>query len=112
MAQAQHETGYQALATHFGPGYSAARAVRDQHCRGEAHLTPMPPDAVIFAKSTEDVVAAVKICAAHRIPIIAHGTGTSLEGHLNAQGVLHDLAGMNRIRRCGPRISMSRLRPA
>ncbi|MGC6512036.1 MAG: FAD-binding oxidoreductase [Parvibaculales bacterium] len=99
MAQAHHETGHLALAERFGPAYSTAQAVRDQHCRGEAHVSAMPPDAVVFAVSTEDVVTAVTICAEHRIPVIAHGTGTSLEGHINAVqgGVCIDLTGMNRI---------------
>ena len=53
----------------------------------------MPPDAVVFARSTEEVAAAVALCASHQVPIIAYGAGTSLEGHVLALrgGVTIDL---------------------
>src|SRR5262249_33959475 len=57
------------------------------------------PDAVVFAQSTEEVAEAVRLCAAERVPVIAFGTGTSLEGHIAALegGVSIDLSQMNRI---------------
>ncbi len=58
-----------------------------------------PPDAVVFPQSTEDVQDAVRICAQHRVPVIPFGTGTSLEGHVNAPhgGVSIDFRDMNRV---------------
>lgn len=83
----------------LGDRLSTAPAVREQHGRGEAHHAPCPPDAVAFARSTEEVAAIVKICAEADVPVIAFGTGTSLEGHVAALegGVCIDLTGMDRI---------------
>jgi FAD/FMN-containing dehydrogenase len=36
----------------------------------------------IYAQSTEEVQEIVRLCAAHRMPVVAFGTGTSLEGHV------------------------------
>src|SRR6185295_9198229 len=57
------------------------------------------PDAVVFPQSAEDVQDAVRICVQHRVPVIPYGTGTSLEGHINAPegGVTLDFRDMNRI---------------
>jgi D-lactate dehydrogenase (cytochrome) len=41
----------------------------------------MLPDAVAFARSTEEVVALVKLCVGAEVPIIAYGAGTSIEGN-------------------------------
>lgn len=59
----------------------------------------MPPDAVAYATSTEEVAEIVKICAANNTPIIPWGTGTSLEGHSLAPrgGITVDLSRMDKI---------------
>ncbi|MBY0298190.1 MAG: FAD-binding protein [Methylobacterium sp.] len=87
------------LAATFGNRLVTAQAVREQHASTLTWVPNQPPDAVVFARSTEDVQAAVRICAAHRMPVVAFGTGTSLEGHVNAPygGVSIDLAEMNRV---------------
>ena len=85
----------------LGDRLSTALAVREQHGRDESYHKPMPPDAVAFAHSTEEVVKIVKACARHGRPIIPYGTGTSLEGHVAALegGVCVDLSQMNRVLR-------------
>jgi D-lactate dehydrogenase (cytochrome) len=83
----------------FGDKLSTAEAVRRQHGKGEDHFPVLPPDAVLFAESTEEVAEAVRICAAHKVPIIPFGTGTSLEGHVGAieGGVTIDVSRMNNV---------------
>ncbi|MDX6750323.1 FAD-linked oxidase C-terminal domain-containing protein [Geminicoccaceae bacterium 1502E] len=87
------------LSALLGERLSTNRGVREQHGRGEAHHAPQPPDAVAFARSTEEVSRIVTACARHRVPVIAFGAGTSLEGHVAAVqgGVSVDLTQMNRI---------------
>jgi D-lactate dehydrogenase (cytochrome) len=83
----------------LGDRLSTAKAVRDQHGRDESYHAPAPPDAVAFARSTEEVSAIVKICARHKVPVIPYGTGTSLEGHVAALsgGVCIDVSQMNEV---------------
>jgi D-lactate dehydrogenase (cytochrome) len=89
----------EALATRFGARFSTAAGVRDHHGRDESPYAPMPPDAVVFADSTDDVVAVVLLAAAHRIPVIPYGVGSSIEGHLLAVhgGISIDLSHMNAV---------------
>jgi D-lactate dehydrogenase (cytochrome) len=89
-----------ALQARFGPRCSTAAAVREQHGRGESVYDAAPPEAVVFCESTEDVAAVVALAAAHAVPVIPFGVGSSLEGHLLAVqgGVSVDLSRMNRIR--------------
>jgi len=87
------------LAERFGPRFVRSEAVRRQHAHTLTWLANQPPDGVVFAESTEDVVEVVKICAAHRVPVIPFGVGSSLEGHTNAPGggISIDLLRMNRV---------------
>lgn len=99
LTPAATQAALDALRQLLGDRFSAAQAVRDQHGRDESWAMPSPPDAVVFPHSTEEVVEIVKICAAHGLPIIPYGAGTSLEGHVTAVqgGVSIDLMQMNRI---------------
>jgi len=57
------------------------------------------PDGVVFVETTEDVKTVVKTCAAHKVPMIPFGTGSSLEGHINAPsgGISVDFTRMNKV---------------
>ncbi|WP_028604098.1 FAD-binding oxidoreductase [Ottowia thiooxydans] len=90
----------EALSQRFGTQLSTAMAVRELHGRDESAFTTVPPpSAVVFAESTQDVQDAVKLCAAHKFPVIPYGVGSSLEGHLLAVqgGISLDLTRMNKV---------------
>lgn len=96
---ARIEEAVAALKALLGDRLSTARAILDQHGKDESYHPVMAPDAVAFAESTEEVAEIVKICAAHKVPMIPFGTGTSLEGGVAALqgGVTIDVSRMNRI---------------
>ncbi len=96
---AAHAVVVDELREQFGERLSTAEAVREQHANTLTWLPNQPPDAVVFVESTEEVVDIVKLCAAHRVPVIPFGAGTSLEGHLNAPhgGVSLDFSRMNAV---------------
>jgi D-lactate dehydrogenase (cytochrome) len=88
-----------ALAARFGNRLVTSQAVREQHGNTTTWIANQPPDAVVYPQEAADVEAIVGICAAERVPVIAFGAGTSLEGHVNAPfgGVSIDFRDMNRI---------------
>ncbi len=90
-----------ALTPHFGERLSTAPAVREQHGHDESWHETAPPDAVVFPQSTEEVARIVRTCAAHRVPVIPFGAGTSLEGHVAAihGGIAIDMSRMTALTR-------------
>src|SRR5215470_796694 len=88
-----------ALAARFGNRLVTSQAVREQHGNTTTWVANEPPDAVVFPQATSDVQEIVRICSAWRVPVIPFGTGTSLEGHVNAPlgGVSIDFRDMNRV---------------
>lgn len=83
----------------YGPRVETGQALREQHGHTTTWLRNQPPDAVIFPQSTQEVQDIVRICATHKVPVIPFGTGTSLEGHVNAPagGISLDFSQMNQI---------------
>ena len=88
-----------ALQARFGDACTTSPAVLEHHGKDESWHPHAAPDAVVFAERTGDVVDLVKLCAAHRVPIVPFGAGTSLEGHVLAihGGVCLDMTRMNRV---------------
>jgi D-lactate dehydrogenase (cytochrome) len=95
----QYRAAIDQLLSRFGDRVTVSEAVRTQHGAGEGVATPMLPDAVLFARSTDEVADAVRIASRHAMPIITYGAGTSLEGQLQAVkgGLCINMAGMDAI---------------
>jgi D-lactate dehydrogenase (cytochrome) len=87
------------LKQRFGERFSTGEALRRQHAHSTTYIPAQLPDGVVFAESADEVQQAVQVCADHKVPVIAFGTGTSLEGHINAPagGISIDVSRMNRV---------------
>ncbi len=93
------ETAIAVLKQRFGERLQTGQAIRDQHGHTTTWIPNQPPDAVAFVQSTEEVAEVVRIASEHNVPVIPFGTGTSLEGHVNAPagGISVDVSQMNRV---------------
>ncbi len=96
---------------------SLPAAIREQLVRvvGERNLLDQPhdltlyeydggvdkhrPDCVVFPRSTEQVVALVRLAQEHHLPFVGRGAGTGLSGGVipRAGGIMISFARMNRI---------------
>ena len=99
----RNEQGIETVLGHlkqqFGERFQTGQAYREQHAHTTTYLPAQLPDGVVFVESAGDVQAVVRACAAHRVPVIPFGTGSSLEGQVNAPGggISIDFSRMNRI---------------
>ena len=93
------ETAVGILKQRFGDRLQTGAGIREQHGHTTTWIENQRPDAVVFPHSSEEVAEIVTTCAAHKVSVIPFGTGTSLEGHVNAPagGVSVDLSQMNKI---------------
>src|SRR4051794_14055774 len=84
------------LKAQLGSRATDGHAVREHHSHGESYHTPALPDVVCFPITTAEVAAIAAIAARHRLPVVAFGAGSSLEGHVNAihGGITIDLREM------------------
>jgi D-lactate dehydrogenase (cytochrome) len=82
-----------------GDRVATSAAVREQHGHTLTWIANQPPDIVVYPKTTDEVSAIVKLCSAREVPVVPYGTGTSLEGHVNAPygGVSVDTSLMKRV---------------
>jgi D-lactate dehydrogenase (cytochrome) len=73
--------------------------VLSQHGHDESFHPEARPDAVVWPETIDECAALVRVAAAHRLPIVPFGAGTSLEGHVAALagGISVDMRQMNRI---------------
>jgi D-lactate dehydrogenase (cytochrome) len=103
LAVERNETGISAalgvLKQRYGQRFQTGADVRNQHGHTTTYIPNQPPDGVVFPENVSEVADIVKICAVYGAPIIPYGTGTSLEGHVNAPGggICVDTSRMNRV---------------
>jgi D-lactate dehydrogenase (cytochrome) len=76
------------LTTHAG--------LRAQHAHGQDSQPPVLPDAVAFIETSEEAGRILALCNAGGVPVVAFGTGTSLEGQVTPVrgGISLDLSRM------------------
>jgi D-lactate dehydrogenase (cytochrome) len=89
----------QRLTGEYGARAVTSAAIREQHSHGEGLADAGMPDIVVFPQTNDEVASIVRVCNAARIPVVAFGVGTSLEGHVAALygGVCIDLSQMSRV---------------
>ena len=87
------------LKQRLGDRFQTGQSIREQHGHTTTWIDNQAPDGVAFPKSTAEVSDIVRTCAEHLVPVIPFGTGTSLEGHVNAPagGISIDTSQMDQI---------------
>lgn len=70
-----------ALKPILGDRLVTSGAVREHHSHDTSWMAPSMPDAVAFPRDEDEVVAIVRACATHGLPVVPFGAGSSMEGH-------------------------------
>ena len=78
---------------------STSESVLDQHAQDPSYHASHAPDAVVYPESTDEVTRVLAWANEQRVPVVAFGAGTSLEGHVIPVdgGVSLDLSRMDRV---------------
>ncbi|MGB5836680.1 MAG: FAD-linked oxidase C-terminal domain-containing protein [Albidovulum sp.] len=94
-----HEAALLELNSFLGDRLARSKPERKSHGQSEAWFRETLPDAVAYPKTTAEVAKIVMMCAQHHCPVVAWGTGTSLEGHALATqgGICLDMSLMNKV---------------
>jgi D-lactate dehydrogenase (cytochrome) len=94
-----HAKTLEALSQLLPGRLSTSKSDRNLHGLSESYFDLMPPDAVAYVETTQEVQNLLKICSQFECPVIGWGTGTSLEGHTSAPrgGISVDFSRMNKI---------------
>lgn len=77
---------------------SVGDSVRDLHSSDLSRHRPRRPDVVVFAETTDEVVAVLKLANSRRVPVVPYGAGTSTDGHIIPirGGITLDVSRMDR----------------
>jgi D-lactate dehydrogenase (cytochrome) len=99
VAPGATERAISRLKERFGDRISTAAAVREQHARGEGLATRLAPDAVVWPLDKHEICEVLALCNELRVPVIAFGAGSSLEGHVSAPygGICLDVSRMDAV---------------
>jgi D-lactate dehydrogenase (cytochrome) len=83
----------------LGDRLQTSPSVRQHHAHDESFHLPAMPEAVAFPKSTSEVSEIAQICMRNHMPMLPFGTGTAMEGGVNAihGGLSIDMSLMNKI---------------
>ena len=97
-------TAVSILKQRFGERLVTGEDVRRAHAHSTTYLPNQMPDAVFFAETEAEVQALVELCGQYETPVVAFGTGSSLEGHVNAPegGISLDLSRMDKVLSVNP----------
>lgn len=84
----------------LGDRLVTSHAVREHHSHDVSRIAPVMPDAVAFPENEEQVAEIIRACAAHGVPVVPVGAGSSMEGHTIPLkgGISISTRDMNRIR--------------
>ncbi|NLV81276.1 MAG: FAD-binding protein [Rhodococcus sp.] len=78
----------------------------------DASLYRVPPSAVVFPRSVDEVAATLDVCRRDGIPLTARGTGTSLAGNAVGTGVVLDFSRyLGRVLDVDPEARTARVQP-
>ena len=107
------ENSFETLKDHFGERWSVSPSDTENHGRSESYFPIHAPDAVVYPKTTEEVVFLVNVCQEANIPLIGYGIGTSLEGHTSAinGGICVDFSKMCKVLEIDPYSMTATLEP-
>ena len=78
LAPASRNAAIESLQQLLGDRVSIAASVRERHGKDASYHPYVPPDAVAFAQSTEEVIEIFKIFAKHSVQMIHFGGSTNL----------------------------------
>ncbi len=103
----------------------AAAADLARHVAGEVRTSPLSrwlystdasiyrvlPDAVLVARSVDDLAAAAEVAARHEVPLCVRGAATSLAGQTLGAGIAVDCFHLDRILEIDPERRVARVEP-
>src|SRR5437868_1535152 len=87
------------LKARLGEKVSDDPAILEMHGKDASYPEVIPPMAVVFAESREDVQQVLAWCRENHTPVIPYGSGSSLEGQIipHIPAVSLDFSRMNRV---------------